>query len=85
MQKLSFQQTPADAKESIGKLTLVEAWVKHAMGERIKNEAGVKKGINVFLQGNIWDLDADGSTIILDDSAKATQYIGKAALVNLWL
>jgi hypothetical protein len=55
------------------------------MGERIKNEAGVKNGINVFLQGNIWDLDADGSTIILDDSAKATQYIGKAALVNLWL
>jgi len=55
------------------------------MGERIKNEAGVKKGINVSLQGNIWDLDADGSTIILDDSAKATQYIGKAALVNLWL
>jgi len=85
LQKLSFQQTPADAKESIGKLTLVEAWVKHAMGERIKNEAGVKKGINVSLQGNIWDLDADGSTIILDDSAKATQYIGKAALVNLWL
>ena len=81
----SGAETPADAKESIGKLTLGEAWVKHAMGERAKNEAGVKKGINVFLQGSIWDLGADGSTIILDDSAKATQHIGKAALVNLWL
>jgi hypothetical protein len=55
------------------------------MSKRVKNEVGVKKGINVILQGNIWDLVADGSTIILDDSAKATQHIGKAALVNLWL
>lgn len=81
----SGAETPADAKASIGKLTLGEAWVKHAMAERAKNEAGLRKGINVFLQGNIWDLGADGSTIILDDSAKATQLIGKAALVNLWL
>ncbi len=81
----SGAETPADAKGSIGKLTLGEAWVKHAMAERAKNEAGVRKGINVFLQGNIWDLGADGSTIILNDSAKATQHIGKAALVNLWL
>lgn len=81
----SGAETPADAKGSIGKLTLGGAWVKHAMAERAKNEAGVRKGINVFLQGNIWDLGADGSTIILNDSAKATQHIGKAALVNLWL
>lgn len=81
----SGAETPADAKASVGKLTLGEAWVKHAMGSRAKNEAGVSKGLNVFLQGNIWDLGADGSTIILDDSAKATPYIGKAALINLWL
>jgi predicted amidohydrolase len=81
----SGAETPVDAIKSIGKLTLGEAWVKHAMGERAKNEAGVKKGINVFLQGNIWDLGTDGSTIVLNDSAKATQHIGKAALVNLWL
>ena len=81
----SGAETPVDAKASIGKLTLGEAWVKHAMAERAKNEAGVRKGLNVFLQGNIWDLGADGSTIVLNDSAKATQHIGKAALVNLWL
>lgn len=81
----SGAETPADAKVSIGKLTLGEAWVKHAMAERAKKEAGIKKGVNVFLQGEIWDLGADGSTIILNDSATATQHIGKAALVNLWL
>lgn len=81
----SGAKTPADAVENIGKITLGEAWLKHAMAGRAKNEAGIKKGMNVFLQGNIWDLGADGSTIILNDSAKATQHIGKAALVNLWL
>ncbi len=81
----SGAKTPTDAVESIGKITLGEAWLKHAMAGRAKSEAGVKKGMNVFLQGNLWDLGADGSTIILNDSAKATQHIGKAALVNLWL
>jgi predicted amidohydrolase len=81
----SGAETPADAKADIGKLTLGEAWLKHAMAGRAKSEADIKKGMNVFLQGNIWDLGADGSSIILNDSAKATQHIGKAALVNLWL
>ncbi len=81
----SGAETPADAIESIGKITLGEAWVKHAMAERARKEAGVKRGMNVFLQGNLWDLGADGSTIVLDDSAKTTPYISKAALINLWL
>jgi predicted amidohydrolase len=81
----SGAETPSDAKADIGKLTLGEAWEKNAMAGRAKNEAGVKKGMNVFLQGNLWDLGAEGSTIILNDSAKATSHFGKAALVNLWL
>jgi predicted amidohydrolase len=81
----SGAETPAEAKADIGKITLGEAWLKHAMAGRAKNEAGIKKGMNVFLQGNIWDLGADGSTIVLNDSTKATFHIGKAALVNLWL
>ncbi len=81
----SGAKTPADAIESVGKLTLGEAWVKYAMAGRAKTEAGIKKGMNVFLQGNLWDLGADGSTIILNDSVKATLHINKAALFNLWL
>ncbi len=81
----SGAETPPNAIADIGKLTLGEAWVKHAMAGRAKNEAGIKKGMNVFLQGNIWDLGADGSTIILNDSTTATNHIGKSALINLWL
>lgn len=81
----SGAETPEDAKADVGKISLGEAWVKYAMGTRAKQEAGVNKGINVFLQGNLWDLGADGSTIVLSDSARATPYIGKSAIINLWL
>jgi predicted amidohydrolase len=81
----SGAKTPEEASADVGKISLGEAWVKYSMGTRAKTEAGVKKGINVFLQGNLWDLGADGSTIVLSDSAHATPYIGKSALINLWL
>jgi len=81
----SGAKTPKEAQADVGKISLGEAWVKYAMGTRAKEEAGVKKGINVFLQGNLWDLGADGSTIVLSDSAHATPYVGKSALINLWL
>lgn len=81
----SGAETPNDAKADIGKISLGSAWLKYAMGTRARTEAGVKKGINVFLQGNLWDLGADGSTIVLSDSAHATPYAGKSALINLWL
>ena len=81
----SGAETPNEAKADVGKISLGEAWVKYAMGTRAKTEGGVNKGINVFLQGNLWDLGADGSTIVLSDSAHATPYVGKSALINLWL
>jgi predicted amidohydrolase len=81
----SGAETPEDAKADVGKISLGSAWVKYAMGTRARTEANVKKGLNVFLQGNLWDLGADGSTIVLSDSAHATPYIGKSALINLWL
>ena len=81
----SGAKTPKEAQADVGKISLGEAWVKYAMGTRAKHEAGVKKGMNVFLQGNLWDLGADGSTIVLSDSALATPHVGKSALINLWL
>lgn len=81
----SGAETPKEAKPDIGKISLGSAWVKYAMGTRARTEAGVKKGMNVFLQGNLWDLGTDGSTIVLSDSAHTTPYIGKPALINLWL
>lgn len=81
----SGAETPKDAKADVGKISLGEAWLKYAMGTRAKTEASINKGINVFLQGNLWDLGADGSTIVLSDSAQATRHIGKSALINVWL
>ncbi len=81
----SGAETPEDAAADVKKITLAEAWVKYAMGTRAKTEANVRKGINVFLQGKLWDLGAEGSTIVLSDSAHATKYGGKPALINVWL
>jgi predicted amidohydrolase len=82
----SGAETPADAKADVGKITLGEAWQKYAMGRRANNEAGIKKGINVFLEGNLWDLGTDGTSIILNDSSvKTTQKFGGSAIINLGL
>ena len=82
----SGAETPADAKADVGKISLGEAWQKHAMAMRANKQAGIKKGINVFLQGNLWDLGTDGTTIILSDStAKTTKKFGGSTIINLWL
>lgn len=78
--------SPEESKADIGKITLGEAWQKYAMGMRAYYEANIKKGLNVFLQGTLWDLGTDGTTIILDDStSKTTKHFGGSAIVNLWL
>ncbi|WP_428661292.1 carbon-nitrogen hydrolase family protein [Runella sp.] len=77
--------TPGDAKADIGKITEGQAWLKHAMGGRAKAEGGLTKGVNVFLRGQLWDLGADGTTVVLDDSATVTKKVKGGTLVNLWL
>lgn len=77
--------TPTDAKTDIGRLTEGQAWLAHAMAGRAKPEAGIKKGLNVFLRGKLWDLGADGSTIILNDSARTAPPIDGPSLTCLWL
>jgi predicted amidohydrolase len=77
-------ETPLDAKSSVEKITLGKAWQDFAMAGRAK-KANILKGMNVFLQGNLWDLGTDGSTIVLNDSTFATQAFNKPAIFNLWL
>lgn len=56
---------PADVnKNDVGKITEREAWLKYAMAGRAK-AAGLKFGVNVFLRGQLWDLGADGETIVI--------------------
>lgn len=80
----SGSETPQNLVKDIGKITLERAWLTHAMGGRAKDEAGITKGINVFLRGNLWDLGTDGRTIVLNDSAFTVKSNG-AVLVNLGL
>lgn len=77
--------TPAEAKADVGKITEGEAWAKYSMGGRAKPEAGISKGINVFLRGKIWDLGSDGRTIVLNDSLRAAHQIAAPAITCLWL
>lgn len=77
--------TPAAAKADVGKLTEGQAWLKYAMGGRAKPEAGITKGINVFLRGNLWDLGSDGTTVVLNDSVHVTKLVKGASLTCLWL
>lgn len=77
--------TPATAKADVGKLTEGQAWLKYAMGGRAKPEAGITKGMNVFLRGNLWDLGSDGTTVVLNDSLHVTKPVKGASLTCLWL
>lgn len=77
--------TPPEAKTDVGKITEGEAWYKYSMGGRAKQEAGITKGINVFLRGKIWDLGSDGHTLVLNDSLMVSHKIAGPGLTCLWL
>jgi hypothetical protein len=77
--------TPAAAKADVGKLTEGQAWLKYAMGGRAKSEAGITKGMNVFLRGNLWDLGSDGTTVVLNDSVHVAKSVNGPSLTCLWL
>ena len=72
---------PADA----GRLTEGEAWHKYALLGRIAS-AGAKYGVNVFMHGELWDLEAENSPSIMMNGLSWVESIAtRAALLNLWL
>ena len=84
--------TPDDARADIGRMTEGEAWLVHAMAGRAAPEAGINKGLNVFLRGKLWDLGSDGTTIILNRNSDKTvpnlktgRPVNGASLTCLWL
>ena len=77
---------PADVdKGDIGKLTEGQAWRTYALEGRIL-ESGARAGINVFLRGRLWDLGADGRSLMVATGREPVQ-AGSCgeALFNLWL
>lgn len=87
-QGYSGTATPIDARADVGKLTEGQAWLAHAMAGRATSEADIRKGLNVFLRGKLWDLGSDGTTIILNDQSgtpRMAPRVDGAALTCLWL
>ncbi|MCS6845144.1 MAG: hypothetical protein NZ528_12620 [Caldilineales bacterium] len=72
---------PADA----GRITEGQAWLRYALAGRLRS-SGARWGLNVFLRGALWDLGADGHTIVVEgDHVHEAPHGDGAALVNLWL
>ena len=95
-QGYSGMTTPSDARASVGHITEGQAWLKYAMAGRATPEAGIEKGMNVFLRGNLWDLGSDGTTVSLNTQEKqppvpitpvhpVTKRVDGASLTCLWL
>jgi len=72
---------PADA----GRITERQAWGKYALSGRISS-AGARVGVNVFLYGDLWDLEFSGGRWRLirgEENIEASRY--SPALVNVWM
>jgi hypothetical protein len=71
--------------EDIGRLTEGQAWLKYGLAGRL-DDTGASYGMNVFLQGCLWDLGSDGHTIVIK-SGELTEGAPSAgaAIVNCWL
>jgi predicted amidohydrolase len=77
---------PADADPGdVGRLTEGQAWRKYALAGRI-GSAGATHGINVFLRGVLWDINADSGQALAVSEGQITESSGVgAAILNLWL
>lgn len=83
----SGTKTPVDARADVGRITEGQAWLSYAMVGRATPEAGINKGLNVFLRGKLWDLGTDGTTLIVngEKGPKLARRVDGAALTCLWL
>jgi predicted amidohydrolase len=64
-----------------------QAWLKYAMAGRI-TESGAQRGVNVFLRGDLWNVDIDGGRATVINDGKVTVQKDKLmgdSLFNLWL
>jgi predicted amidohydrolase len=71
--------------KDVDRLTEAEAWRIHALAGRI-SESGARAGINVFLSGALWDLGAEGGSLMVTAGRAPVEVEpARAALLNLWL
>ena len=78
---------PVDVNKSdVGKITEREAWEKYAMGGG-RASANIGFGVNVFLRGKLWDLGADGETMVTGDGHVLVGPANQpdALITNVWI
>ena len=68
----------------IGRLSEGQAWEKYALAGRLAS-SGAQAGVNVFLQGELWDIRTDGHSVIVQGDEKREIQAGQAGLVNVWI
>lgn len=71
-------------REDIGGINESQAWRKYALSGRLAS-SGARAGVNVFLHGNLWDMGADGASLIIKGDKILEAQPGSGALLNLWL
>ncbi|MGC9469268.1 MAG: nitrilase-related carbon-nitrogen hydrolase [Anaerolineae bacterium] len=72
---------PAD----VGSLTEAEAWRKYALVGRL-TRSGAEAGLNVFLKGRLWDLGAEGRSVMARAGATPVEAEDDGpAVLNLWV
>ncbi|MGQ9864237.1 MAG: nitrilase-related carbon-nitrogen hydrolase [Bacteroidia bacterium] len=71
------------AKEESEGLSEGEAWLRYALGGRLKYLPTAKIGLNVFLQGDFWELGADGYPIMATPTA--SEQLPRADIIGVGL
>lgn len=72
-------------KEDIGKISVIDAWLKYGMAGRMK-KAGIRTGLNVFLKGDFLGLGSGGASVVVkDDFLHVGKLIKGSSIVNLLL
>jgi hypothetical protein len=68
----------------IGVITESQAWQKYALAGRLAS-CRANAGINVFLQGELWDIGSDGLSVMMKGDNMVATSTRMGALLNLWL
>ncbi len=78
--------TPQDVDpHDVGRLSESQAWLKYALLGRFR-DSKARVGINVFLRGQLWDLNQDGNSYCATASGmRSVPSKPGAQILNLWL
>ena len=72
-------------KNDIGKITILDGWLRYALPGRMK-QAGLQNGIITYLHGRFWNLGSDARFVLVNHGETVVkQPNADAGIVCLWL